>query len=412
QEYEIPAQMSMQVVTLTPKTLAADQEIAPEEIETYYDRHKDEFTRPEQVKARHILIRVDQEASEEDVHKAREQIDAAAERVEQGADFAQVAKDVSQGPSAEQGGDLDWFGRDSMVPDFEKAAFALQPGEVSEPVRTKFGFHLIKVTDRREAGVQPLDEVQEKIRSRLARDKAMQVLEDRLDEVLHIVLTSGDLQQAAKEVGLQVQDIGPFSRENPPEQFDLSQKQVNTLMQMQVDEVLDTPIMLDNGYLVVQKTGHEPAHIPDLDQIEDTVREAVTKDRAGKLAEEAAQKVLSQLEQGQAVRELDLQVETSQPFSRQGEIPGLGRNQDLVQAVFDAKRGQWLQKPYELADAVVVARLADLSPPEDATWETQKDFWMDNVRRIQEQALFQAYMQGLREAAQVSIEAPEALEYS
>lgn len=412
QKYEIPAQMSMQAVTLTPKTLAAEQGVAWDEIETYYARHKDEFTRPEQVKARHILIRVGQEASEEEVRKAREQINAAAVRVEQGADFEQVAMDVSQGPSADQGGDLGWFGRDSMVPEFEKAAFGLQPGELSEPVRTKFGFHLIKVTDRREAGVQPLDEVQEKIRSRLARDKAMQVLEDRLDEVLHIVLTSGDLQRAAEEVDLQVQDIGPFSRENLPQQFDLSQKQVNTLMQMQDNEVLDTPIMLDNGYLVVQKTGHEPAHIPDLDQIEDTVRQAVTKNRAAQLAQEAAQEALSRLEQGQAAQELGLQVETSQPFSRQGVIPGLGRNQALVQDVFAAKRDKWLQKPYELAEAVVVARLADLSPPEDGTWEAQKDFWMDNVRRIQEQALFQAYMQGLREAAEVSIKAPQALEYS
>jgi len=412
QKYEIPAQMSMQAVTLTPKTLATEQEVPPEEIETYYARHKDEFTRPEQVKARHILIRVGQDASEEEVRKAREQINAAAVRVEQGAGFEQVATDVSQGPSAEQGGDLGWFSRDSMVPEFEKAAFGLQPGEVSEPVRTKFGFHIIKVTDRRQAGVQPLDEVQEKIRSRLARDKAMQVLEDRLDEVLHIVLTSGDLQRAAEEVGLQVQDIGPFSRENPPQQFDLSQKQVNTLMQMQDNEVLDTPIMLDNGYLVVQKTGHEPAHIPGLDQIEDTVRQAVTQSRAAQLAQEAAQEALSRLEQGQAARELGLQVETSQPFSRQGVIPGLGRNQALVQDVFAAKRDKWLQKPYELAESVVVPRLADLSPPEDTTWEAQKDFWMDNVRRIQEQALFQAYMQGLREAAEVSIKAPEALEYS
>lgn len=412
-EYERPATMSMKALVITPKTLAQGQEVSLEEVEAYYEDHQQEFTRPEQVKARHILIRLADNATEEEMAKARQEIEEAARRLEQGADFAQVAEEVSEGPSAERGGDLGWFGRNSMVQEFEEAAFALQSGEISQPVRTQFGYHLIQVTDRREAGVQPLDQVREDIQNRLAREKAMQGLEDRLDEVLQIVLTSGDLEQAADAVGLSVKEIGPISRKNPPQDFNLGQKQMDKLLQMQEGEITDTPIMLDNGYVVAQKTGHEPDHIPALDQIEDQVREAVKKQRARELATAAAQEALEQLTTGKTAQELGYEVQTSQPFTRrQGSIPGLGQNQELAQAVFAAQEGQWLDKPYIVQDTTILARVNNVSPPADTMWEDQKSFWIENVRRLREQTLFQAYLQGLREEAEVSILIPKALEYS
>ena len=413
EEYERPATMSMQALVITPKTLAQKQEVSSEEVKAYYEDHQQEFTRPEQVKASHILIRVADNATKEEEAKARQKIEEVAKRLEQGADFAQVAEEVSEGPSAERGGDLGWFGRNSMVQEFEEAAFALQPGEISQPVRTQFGYHLIQVNDRREAGVQPLDQVREDIQNRLAREKAMQELEDRLDEVLQIVLTSGDLDQAADAVGLSVKEIGPISQENPPQEFNLDQEQMDKLLQMQVGEITDTPIMLENGYVVAQKTEHEPAHIPDLEQIEDQVREAVQKQRAREMAQAAAQGALEQLRTEKTAQELGYEVQTSQSFTRrQGFIPGLGQNKELAQAVFAAQEGQWLDKPYIVQDTSILARLKDVSPPADTMWEDQKSFWIQNVRRLREQTLFQAYLQGLREEAEVTILIPEALEYS
>ncbi|MDZ7761006.1 MAG: SurA N-terminal domain-containing protein [Desulfovermiculus sp.] len=412
QEYERPASMSMQAVVLTPKTLAQGQEVGLEEIEAYYQDHQEEFTRPEQVKAGHILIRVADNASQEEEEEAKQEIEEAAKRLDEGADFDQLAQEVSEGPSAERGGDLGWFGRNSMVQEFEEVAFDLQPGEISQPVRTQFGYHLIQVTDKRDSGVQPLEQVQEEIKKRLARNKAMQVLEDRLDEVLQIVLTSGDMQQAADAVGLSVQEIGPISKENPPEQFGLDQKQMEKLLNMEEGEIADTPIMLDDGYVMVKKTGHESAHIPALNQIEDKVRAEVEEQRARELAKAAAQDALDQLTTEKTIQDLGFEVQTSQPFTRrQGSIPGLGQNQELVQAVFAAPKGQWLDTPYVVQDVTILGRLKEASPPEDTLWEEQKSFWIENVRRLREQTLFQAYLQGLRDSAEVSILIPEALTY-
>ncbi|MFP4285217.1 MAG: peptidylprolyl isomerase, partial [Desulfovermiculus sp.] len=412
QEYRVPAKMSMQVIRVNPETLADSQDVSSEEVKAYYENNEQEFTQEEQIKARHILIEVDEEAGDEEVEKARQEIEKAAKRLEQGADFDQLAGEVSEAPSADQGGDLGWFGRNSMAEAFEEEAFALQPGEISDPVRTKFGFHLIQVTDRREDGVQPLDQVQEEIRSRLAQEKAVQKLEDRLDDVLQIVLTEGDIHQAADAVNLEVEKIGPFGRGDLQDELNLKDDQVNRLMQMQVGEITETPFIAGDGYLIAKKTDHEESFIPEQDQVRDQVRSALEKVKARELAQKEAQEALKELENGQSAEDLGLNVETSQPFARQGNIPGLGKNQELFQDVFAASEGQWLDTSYDLREKVIIAKLLEIEPPDNRVWEEQKEYWVDSMRRLQEQLLFDSYVQGLREAADITIQSPEALRYS
>jgi peptidyl-prolyl cis-trans isomerase D len=412
QEYEVPAKMSLQAIRINPETLAGNQEVSPEEMKAYYQDHEQEFTRSEQVRARHILIEVDEEASDEEVKKARQEIEEAATRLEQGADFAQLAREISEAPSADQGGDLGWFGRNSMVEAFEEAAFALEPGEISDPVRTKFGFHLIQVSERREEGVEPFKQVEDDIRTRLARDKAMQNLEDRLDEVLQIVLTAGDIHQAAEVVNLEVEEFGPFEPGDLPGRLQLKDDQVDRLMQMQVGEITDTPFIVGDGYVVAKKNGQEEAFIPPLDQVRDRVRAAVEKNKAKELAQKAARETLKKLRNKTSAEDLGLKVVTSQPFTRQGSIPGLGRNPELIQDAFAARAGQWLDTSYGLGEKVIIAKLLEIEPPDTTVWEEQKEYWVGSMRRLQEQMLFDSYVQGLREAADISIQSPEILRYS
>lgn len=412
QEYKVPAKMSMQAIRISPETLAENQDVSPEEMKAYYEDHEQEFSLEEQVKARHILIQVGEEASDAEVEKARQEIEKAARSLKQGTDFARLATEMSEAPSADQGGELGWFGRNSMVQAFEEAAFALEPGEISDPVRTQFGFHLIQVTERREAGVQPFTQVQDEIRTRLARDKVMQNLEDRLDEVLQIVLTKGDIHQAAAAVDLEVEEIGPVGRDDIPDRLGLGDDQVDKLMKMQVGEITDTPFIVDNGYVIAKKTEQEEAFIPSLDQVRGRIRADVEKEKAGALAQKAARKALKELKNTTSAENLGLKVVASQPFTRQGSIPGLGRNAELVQDAFAVSEGQWLNTPYDLGEEVIIAKLLEIRPPDNTAWEEQKEYWVDSMRRLQEQMLFDSYVQGLREAADISIQSPEILRYS
>ena len=136
---------------LLDKDLASKIVVTPEEVKAFYDGNPDVFKTPEMVRASHILVKVDKAASDEEKAKALEKIKAIQKRIKSGEDFAKVAKEVSDSPSKDDGGDLDFFQKGQMVPPFEKAAFSMKPGETSDIVETEVGYHIIRLTDKKEA---------------------------------------------------------------------------------------------------------------------------------------------------------------------------------------------------------------------------------------------------------------------
>ena len=153
------------------------------------------------------------------VKKAMEKIETARKELQAGKKFADVAGKYTEDPSGtDTGGALGWFGRGRMVKPFEDAAFGLEKGAVSEPVRTQFGFHLIEVEDKKPAYYRELPDVSGQIRERLAQDRAAETLQDRLDQVLEMLLAGETLQAVAKSIGLrlEVRKTAPFSRQQGP----------------------------------------------------------------------------------------------------------------------------------------------------------------------------------------------------
>ncbi|MBW4054030.1 MAG: peptidylprolyl isomerase [Proteobacteria bacterium] len=161
--------------TFVPKVTVSDAEIR-----AFYDKNPDKFTQPETVKASHILIGVDAKASADDKKKAREKAEKLRKELAGGADFATLAKANSTCPSSQQGGDLGYFGKGQMVPAFEKAAFALKPGEMSDVVETQFGYHIIKLTDKKPAVVTGFNDVKEKIGEYLKGQKVNEAVQQYL----------------------------------------------------------------------------------------------------------------------------------------------------------------------------------------------------------------------------------------
>jgi len=157
----------LSVHRLVNEHLSKTIEVTDEEVAVFYQDNLDRFQRPAEVHARHILLKLQPDAPAAEEQAVRQRIAALEQRLAAGADFAELAKAASEGPSAPGGGDLGFFGPGRMVPPFEQAAFALQPGQVSGPVRTQFGYHLIKLEERRGGGPAPLDEVSDAIRQHL-----------------------------------------------------------------------------------------------------------------------------------------------------------------------------------------------------------------------------------------------------
>ena len=156
--------------------------VSDADIKKFYDENKKEFEHPELVRASHILIRVPEDADDKTVAEKKKAAQAALTRVQK-EDFATVAKEVSEEPGAAQsGGDLSFFPKDRMVPEFANAAFAMKKGQVSkEPVRTKFGWHVIQVTDRKDAGTMPYDEVKTQVGAYLEGSKRREAVRNVID---------------------------------------------------------------------------------------------------------------------------------------------------------------------------------------------------------------------------------------
>jgi peptidyl-prolyl cis-trans isomerase D len=204
-----------------PPEIAADAIAAAiagrgEEIAKVYQEKGEQYNRPERVRARHILRTVARGASDGEVARVRGEIEAAKERIDKGEPFEQVAAEVSQDPGSQvRGGDLGFFARGQMVKEFEEAAFALTPGQMSGPVKTEFGFHLIKLEERQEALTRPLESVREEIaKDLLLREALRERARGRAEQLAEALRGGQTLEAAAQEREIAVRRTGWLSRRN------------------------------------------------------------------------------------------------------------------------------------------------------------------------------------------------------
>jgi peptidyl-prolyl cis-trans isomerase C len=170
------------ITNFIEKTIIPKVTVSEEDARKFYDQNPDKFTRPETVKASHILLGVDQKASADEKKTAREKAEKLRKELSGGADFAALAKGNSTCPSSQQGGDLGYFGKGQMVPAFETAAFALKPGEISDVVETQFGYHIIKLTEKKAAEKVEFKEARPRIDEFLKNQKVGAAVNDYLTE--------------------------------------------------------------------------------------------------------------------------------------------------------------------------------------------------------------------------------------
>ena len=165
------ARIDMMIDKMIDAELATTTAATEAEAKDFYDKNPDKFKQGESVRASHILIMANEKADEAAKKQAREKIEGILKRIRAGEDFAKLAKEFSEDGSKDQGGDLGFFQRGAMVPTFEQAAFALKPGEVSDVVTTPFGYHVIKMVERKDASMVPYDQVQPRIVEYLSNQK-------------------------------------------------------------------------------------------------------------------------------------------------------------------------------------------------------------------------------------------------
>lgn len=285
-EFRLPERRRIQYVTVNTKDFVR---AAPEaEVEKYYKEHAAEFEAPHEVRAAHVLIRVPEGADRASEDKARAKAAEVIRRAKAGEDFAKLARELSDDKgSGQAGGDLGFFKKGDMVPQFEQAAFALKKGEITaEPVRSPFGFHAIRVTDIRDGGRKPLAAVSAQIREQITRENAERAAQARAEELRGKLQGAADFMAEAKKLGLapvettvaRSEPVGGLGRMDPLEEaaFGVASGGVST------------PIKTPVGFVVLKSVQQLPATVPPLADIKDKVTAAVKRQKAEAVALEKA----------------------------------------------------------------------------------------------------------------------------
>lgn len=403
--YALPARVGLEYVLLDPEKLANPSAISDEAVAAAYEERKAQFSEPEKVHARHILIRVAENAPEAEVKKAEERIGEVAAKIRGGEDFAAAAREYGQDSTAEQGGDLSFFTREQMVKPFADAAFSLAVGEVSEPVRTAFGFHLIKVEEKQPATQRTLDEVREELRKTLAVEAATEQLQDKTDEVLAAALGNGDMNAAAARVGLEVTKTGLSSAEELTQILGLRPIDAQAVMNTPAGTVVDSSFATINGSLVIRVVESVPAMTRPLDEVRAELVAELTHKKAMDAAMQAAR---AAGEKGLDAAQLE-GVKRSEFFGRDGNVPGLGFNMDMARAVFaeDGKNivadAKWNTEPWQMDDGAVLVRLAAVEEPTAEEWKEAEALFQGQYDSSRASVLFQNFVALLYGKAEISI---------
>ncbi|PLA74913.1 peptidylprolyl isomerase [Hydrogenovibrio sp. SC-1] len=234
-QYRVPEKVSIQYVLLSQADLAEKVEVNDQQRKAFYDNNKDQFVQPKQRQASHILIQINETTSEAE---AKKQITDIASKIEAGEDFEALAKAHSQDPgSANIGGDLGMFQQGMMVPEFDKTVFSMQPGEVSEPIKTDFGYHLIKLTQIQPKQTPEYDAVKADVEAQLRRQLAEKTYFEKLEQLSTVAYEQADaIEPAADVTGLKVKTSELFSQQGGTDEVTSNPKVITAAFSEEVKQ--------------------------------------------------------------------------------------------------------------------------------------------------------------------------------
>jgi peptidyl-prolyl cis-trans isomerase D len=401
EDYRIPEKRQLKYALIDVQAIRSRITVSPQDIQRHYEDNAQQFSTPEQVRASHILLKTEGK-TEEDVKKQAEDIAAKAKA---GADFAALAKQYSQDDSnSSKGGDLDFFGRGQMVPEFDKVAFSLEPGQISDAFKTSFGYHVVKVTDKRAATSRPLAEVQTQIEDQIKWQRAQDEAQRTADDLSAQLKTPADLDTVAKARGLIVAESGFFSRDEPIAGLGLAPaaaEQAFTMEQGEVSSAIRTP----QGFAFITVTGKQDAYLPKLDEVKARVRDDVVKKKAVDAAQQKANEIAARLKSGDfdaAAKAAGLDVKTTDLITRGAPIADAGVSPAIDAVAFSLPAGSVSDAITTDNGAVVVKVLErqEAKPEEIAKGRQQMKDELMNERRGR---FFAAYMTKARERLNIRI---------
>ena len=398
----VPEKRKVKYAVVEASKAEAGVEITPDELRGYYDQHRDQYRMPEQAKVSHILIKTplagpDGKVDEKGVAEAQRRAEDLLKQLKGGAKLEDLAKKYSEDPgSAKQGGSLGWIGKGQTVPEFEKVAFSLPKGQISDLVKSSYGFHIIRVDDKQDAHMKTLDEVKPEIEPVLKHQKAQQIVQKQADALLKQAREQG-LDAAAATQGISVINSDFFGRKDmlpglgPATQF--------------MDAVFSTPeksppdeAPASQGVAVFQLLAVKPAATPTFEEIRSKVEDEFKNERSSTLLSQKIQELSDRAKAAhdlkRAAKELGATVKTSDFVLPDGQVPDVGSMAGPASVAFTMKPGEISAPITSGADAIVLGVLENQQPTE-ADYAAKRDQIRDQVLLGKQQERFGLFVSSL-----------------
>jgi peptidyl-prolyl cis-trans isomerase D len=399
-DYKISEKRKIKFVLVDTQAIRERTKISPQDVEKHYKDNQQQYSTPEQVRASHILFKTEGK----DEAEVRKQAEAVLKRVKAGEDFAKLANQYTEEEIGKtRGGDLDFFGRGQMAKEFEDTSFGLKPGETSDIVKTSFGLHIIKTTDRKPAGTRPFDEVKGQIEDQLKSERAESEGQRLADELDKQIDDPGDLDTVAKARGLTATESGFFSRDEPISGLGMAPAVAERAFEMKQGDVSDA-LRTMNGFAFITVTGTQPERMPGVDEVKARVRDDVIKSKAADTARQRAAALVPQFKSGNfdaAAKAAGLEVKTTDEIARGAPIVDAGVSPAIEAVAFKLPAGS-VSDAIQTENGAVIVKVLERKDvtPEEVTAGRQS--LRDEIVNERRNRFYTSYMTKAREKMRIN----------
>jgi peptidyl-prolyl cis-trans isomerase D len=401
-DFRIPEKRRIRYLLVDVDGIRSRTIVPTADIERVYNANIEQYSTPEQIRASHVLLKTD--GKDDAAVKAR--AEELLKQARGGADFAELARKNSEDETtAKNGGDLDYFGRGRMVPEFDQVAFAMQPGDLSDLVKTSFGYHIIKLVDKKPGTTKTLAEVRQQISDQLMVERAQAQAADMAQTLAKEISKPADLDKAAKAHGLTVQDSAFFARDEPTLSLGNSPEAVARVFQMKTGEV-EGPLRTSRGPAFVTLIGTQQSYVPKLDEVKERVHEEVVKQKARELSQQRAATLAATLKTApdfeKAAKAAGVEAKTTEFITRDSPLPDLGVAAAVQDAAFTLALGA-TSDPIPTDAGTAIVKLIDKQEVTPAELAAARDKFRDELLNDRRGRFFSAYMGKARQKMKIEV---------
>jgi len=395
-KYKVPETRRVRYVLIDMDRVRAQVKLSDADLKQYYGQHVGEYHVSDRVKVSHILFKTEGKTPEEVVaieKKAREVLG----QLKAGGDFADLAKKNSEDSSAPNGGDLGWIVRGQTVKEFETAAFSMKPGQISDLIKTTYGFHIIKLFDKQTAHLQTFEEVRDQIRQQLERERlsdAQQTLTTRLEREFQ--QDPKNFQTIAQKNGLEIKETPPFRYNQPVPDLGTGEGFHNLAFQLR-EGAVGSGVSVPKGMAIIQVTQVVPEHLPQLEEVRAVVEQDYRAAQSQVLAVQKAEQFAAKAKGAdlkKVAQSMGLAVKESKDITQQDYIDGVGSGSQLPSA-FTLPVGQ-SSDALAVGGNRIVFRVASRIPAVEADLPAQQEQIAEEVVERKRSLAWELYQQNLK----------------